>query len=189
MGSGGPLRQGCRGPGERGGCISNGIPVLRTCEGLGSPVLDNIEEKSYIGLLDSLLGTLMSTVAAAKDRHHNTVQVGLRTFFAIAEKWRLTPDEAMTLLGKPGKGTYYNWKNGQVGQITHSHDLQSRISYVLGIFKALEILYQRPDMADAWVRRPNKAFGGQSALDRMLGGQMVDLAAVRDYLDSVRGGW
>jgi Antitoxin Xre/MbcA/ParS C-terminal toxin-binding domain len=131
----------------------------------------------------------MATVAGAKDRHRNAGQVGLRTFFAIAEKWRLTPDEAMTLLGKPGKGTYYNWKNGQVGQIARSHDLQSRISYVLGIFKALEILYQRPEMADAWVRKPNKAFGGQSALDRMLGGQMIDLAAVRDYLDSVRGGW
>ena len=71
----------------------------------------------------------------------------------------------------------------------HSFDLASRISYVLGIFKSLEILYQRPELADQWIRRPNAAFGGQSAMDRMRAGHVVDLAAVRDYLDSVRGGW
>jgi hypothetical protein len=92
-------------------------------------------------------------------------------------------------LGCPSKSTFHTWKNGNVGNIAHSFDLASRISYMLGIFKALEILYQRPEMADEWVRRPNKAFGGQSALDRMCAGQMVDLARVRDYLDSVRGGW
>ena len=52
---------------------------------------------------------------------------------------------------------------------------------------SLETLYQRPELADSWVRKPNDAFGGQSALERMLAGQMADLAAVRDYLDGVRG--
>jgi hypothetical protein len=132
--------------------------------------------------------------AAKRDRlqsrgiHDNTVAVGMRAFFQIAEKWKLSTDEAIALLGYPSKSTYYNWRNGEVSQVAHSFDLASRISYVLGIFKALEILYQRPEMADEWVRRPNKAFGGQSALDRMCAGQMVDLAGVREYLDSVRGG-
>ena len=120
---------------------------------------------------------------------HATLAAGMRAFFAVAEKWKLTPDEAMALLGHPSKSTFYNWKKGDIRQTTaHSFDLASRISYVLGIFKALEILYQRPEMADAWVRKPNAAFGGQPALDRMCAGQMVDLAAVRDYLDAVRGG-
>ncbi len=120
---------------------------------------------------------------------HATLAAGMRAFFAIAEKWRLSPDESMALLGHPSKSTSYNWKKGDLRQTTaHSFDLASRISYVLGIFKALEILYQRPEMADAWVRKPNAAFGGQSALARMCAGQMVDLAAVRDYLDAVRGG-
>jgi hypothetical protein len=121
--------------------------------------------------------------------HDNSVAVGLRAFFAIADKWALTPDEAMALLGHPSKSTFYNWKKGETGQVAHSFDLASRISYVLGIFKALEILYQRPELADQWVRRPNKAFGGRSAMERMRAGHMVDLAAVRDYLDSVRSGW
>jgi hypothetical protein len=121
--------------------------------------------------------------------HDNAVAVGIQAFFRIAEKWNLSNDEAIALLGCPSKSTFHTWKNGNVGNIAHSFDLASRISYMLGIFKALEILYQRPEMADEWVRRPNKAFGGQSALDRMCAGQMVDLARVRDYLDSVRGGW
>jgi hypothetical protein len=118
--------------------------------------------------------------------HHNTIAVGMRAFFNIADKWGLSYDEASALLGQPGKSTYYNWKGGKVGEVVHGLDLGTRISYVLGIFKALQIIYQRPEMADAWVRKPNDAFGGQSALERMLAGQIVDLAEVRAYLDSIR---
>jgi hypothetical protein len=118
----------------------------------------------------------------------SSMAAGMRAFFAIAEKWRLTADEATALLGHPGRSTFYNWRKGDVARV-HNFDLAARLSYVLGIFKALETLYQRPELADEWVRRPNKAFGGQSALERMTAGQMVDLAAVRDYLDGVRDGW
>jgi hypothetical protein len=129
------------------------------------------------------------SASATRGVHDNSVAVGMRAFFNIAEKWGLSPDESIALLGHPSRSTFYNWKNGDVGSIAHSFDLASRISYVLGIFKALEILYQRPELADEWIKRPNKAFGGQSAMDRMQAGHIVDLAAVRDYLDSVRGGW
>ena len=118
--------------------------------------------------------------------HHDTIAVGLRAFFEIAEKWSLSYEESSTLLGQPGRSTYYNWRSGKVGEVVHSLDLGTRISYVLGIFKALEIIYKQPAMADAWVRKPNEAFGGQSALERMLAGQIIDLAQVRAYLDSVR---
>ena len=117
------------------------------------------------------------------------IAAGLRAFFAIADRWGLSPDEARALLGHPSRSTFYNWKHGDIGQVAHGFDLASRLSYVLGIFKALEILYSRPELADAWVRRPNQAFGGQSAMQRMRSGHMVDLAAVRTYLDSARGGW
>jgi hypothetical protein len=130
--------------------------------------------------------------AAVRQRQRlqpSRIAAGLRAFFAIADKWGLSNDEAMVLLGRPARTTFYNWKKGEVGQIAHSLDLESRLSYLLGIFKALELLYQRPELADRWVRQPNEAFGGQSALDRMLAGQIVDLAAVREYLDGVRGGW
>ena len=70
-------------------------------------------------------------------------------------------------------------------------DTLERISYVLGIYRALQILLPDPERADVWVRRPNDAplFGGASALDRMLGGQVADLFVVRQYLDAELGGW
>jgi hypothetical protein len=130
------------------------------------------------------------TLVTTQQRHKlqpSRIAAGLRAFFAIAEKWRLSNEEAMVLLGRPARTTFYNWKKGDVGQIAYSLDLETRLSYLLGIFKALEVLYQQPQLADRWVRQPNEAFGGQSALGRMLAGQIVDLAAVRDYLDGVRG--
>lgn len=117
------------------------------------------------------------------------VSAGLRAFFAIIEKWKLTNDQAIVLLGEPAKATFFKWKRDGYKGTSSALDLATRIGYVLGIFKALEILYTSPELADRWVTQPNLAFGGQSALDRMMGGQIVDLASVRDYLDTVRGGW
>jgi len=117
------------------------------------------------------------------------INAGLRAFFQIVELWGLKTNHALILLGQPSKATFHNWKNGKYSSTGYALDLATRLSYVIGIFKALEILYQRPELADQWVSKPNLAFGGQSALDRLMGGQITDLAAVRDYLDSVRGGW
>jgi hypothetical protein len=110
----------------------------------------------------------------------------LRAWFRIMAVWGLTAEEGRALLGRPSRATFYNWKAGRVAALPH--DVLARISYVLGIYKALQILYQDPAMADAWIRRPNAAFGGQSALDRMLAGDVTDLAAVRAHLDAARGG-
>ena len=110
----------------------------------------------------------------------------LRAWFRIMTLWGLTAEEGRVLLGRPSRATFYNWKAGRVAALPH--DVLARISYVLGIYKALQILYQDPVMADAWVRRPNTAFGGQSALQRMLAGDVTDLAAVRAHLDAARGG-
>lgn len=112
---------------------------------------------------------------------------GLRAFFRIADLWGLTTDEQRVLLGAPPRSTYFKWKRGDVGSV--SRDVLERVSYVLGIFRALEILLPRATSADGWIRRPNDAppFGGRSALDRMLSGNVADLYAVRQYLDATRG--
>ncbi len=111
----------------------------------------------------------------------------LRAFFALAQEWDLRIAEQRTLLGDPPQSTFYKWK--RQGQGTLSRDTLERISYLLGIYKALQILFPRPERASAWIRRPNRAapFGGRSALERMLGGQMADLFEVRRYLDAQRG--
>ena len=64
-----------------------------------------------------------------------------------------------------------------------------RIGYVAGIYKALQILYSDPRLADGWLKRPNRAFGEQTPLQRMRAGDVTDLAAVRSYLDAARAPW
>jgi hypothetical protein len=111
----------------------------------------------------------------------------LRTFWRLAEAWKLKPAEQMTLLGV-GRSALYQWKAGKVGPLDR-HVLE-RLSYLFGIYAALQLLLPGGERADEWVRRPNSAplFNGQSALQRMLGGQVADLYVVRQYLDAQRGG-
>jgi hypothetical protein len=109
----------------------------------------------------------------------------LRTFFRIAEAWRLSEGEQMRLLGLDSRSTFQNWKRGAVSSVPK--DVLERISYVMGIYKGLQVLL--PRTADEWVRKPNKArvFGGRSALDRMVSGNVADLYVVRQYVDAQRG--
>jgi hypothetical protein len=118
-----------------------------------------------------------------------TAQAALRTFFRIAERWQLSASEQTQLLGI-GKSTLYDWRAGKVKRGLEPAVLE-RLSYVFGIFAALQILFREPERADAWLRKPNSAplFGGKSALDRMLAGNVADLFVVRQYLDAQRGGW
>ena len=111
----------------------------------------------------------------------------LRTFFRIADAWKLKPDEARKILGQPARSTFFQWK--QTGAAQLSHDTLERISYVLGIYKALQILLPDSDAADAWIRKPNSApfLQGQSALARMPSGNVADLYVIRQYLDAQRG--
>lgn len=116
---------------------------------------------------------------------------GLRAFARIAEAWGLGTDEQLRLLGEPARSTYFAWrKSPETARVPR--DTLERLSNLLGIYKSLQILLPDPEAADAWVRQPNTAalFGGRSALDRMLAGNVSDLHLVRRYLDSVRsGGW
>ncbi len=114
---------------------------------------------------------------------------GLRAFARIAEAWGLTVDEQLKLLGEPPRSTYFAWRK-QPEKAAVSRDTLERLSNILGIYKSLQILLPDAAAADAWVRQPNSAtpFGGGTALDRMLAGNVSDLNLVRRYLDGVRGG-
>jgi antitoxin Xre/MbcA/ParS-like protein len=124
----------------------------------------------------------------AADLHtRESAQALLRTFFNIAQAWNLSARECMALLGLRSRSTFHVWKDGRAGAL--SRDTVERISYVLGIYKALQILLPSGEAADAWIRKPNAAplFGGRSALDRLTSGNVSDLYEVRRYLDAQRG--
>jgi hypothetical protein len=112
----------------------------------------------------------------------------LRTFFNIMGTWQLNTDQAMTLLGLDSRSTFFKWKkNPESAKL--SPDKLERLSYIFGIYKALQLLLPNADSADGWIKRPNSAlpFQGKSALERMLTGRVADLYVVRQYLDGQRG--
>ena len=114
----------------------------------------------------------------------------LNTFLNIVDAWGLSQTEAMTLLGYDNntRSTYFKWKREPASVKLQKEKLE-RLSYLFGIYKALQVLLPNPSSADAWVKKPNTAplFNGESALSRMLSGNVADLYVVRRYLDSERG--
>lgn len=114
----------------------------------------------------------------------------LPAVFNIFSQWQLTGAQQMTLLGLSNEKTLYNWKNyPQKAKLTR--DVLERTSYILGIYKSLEILLPDRALADQWLATPNDnpLFNGTAPRDRLLAGQVVDLAVVRHFLDAQRGGW
>ena len=105
-------------------------------------------------------------------------RVALKGFFNISDAWGLTENEIVGLLGNPSPVLYQDWRAGK--EPTVPQETLKRISYVFGIYKNLRILFQNESRESAWLRKPNRAFAGESALGRM----SQDLASVRHYLDS-----
>jgi hypothetical protein len=135
--------------------------------------------------------------SAAFNRTPSTVDVrnpaagaaALRTFFRIAEAWKLDNADQLTLLGLRSRTTLAAWRKG--GDVALSPDTLERLSYLFGIYKALQMLLPSSEAADEWIRKPNTGplFNGASALDRLRAGKVADLFLVRQYLDAQRGGW
>lgn len=117
-----------------------------------------------------------------------TASAALQVFFNLSEKWGLQAKEERVLLGDPAESTFYAWKAERAASKL-SRDTLERISYLMGIYKALNILLPNEQSANEWLKKPNEApmFSGDTALNRMLAGNVSDLADVRRYLDAWRG--
>lgn len=129
---------------------------------------------------------------AAGDRQDPAVRrklsaPALRGFFNITRAWELSVNEECGLLGWPAPSTFHKYKSGDAGVL--SFDTLTRISLVLGIYKALHILYPEPAFADQWLRLPNSnaLFGGRAPLAFVLDSGIDGLFHVRRLLDSRRG--
>jgi hypothetical protein len=111
----------------------------------------------------------------------------LKAFFNIAVRWKLRDEDARALLGGVSNGPFYDMKRNP--DRTLDTDRLTRISYLVGIFKALGVLHS-PALADAWVQRPNSnpLFGGLAPLDYMMRGGLPAMQAVRRLLDARRAG-
>lgn len=110
-----------------------------------------------------------------------------RTIVNLFKAWRLTDADARSLLGGMAARTWARWKDGAHGKI--DRDLRTRMAHLMGIHKGLRYLFKEPSRGYSWIRKPNSAFGDQSALQLMLRGEISDLAALREWLDAERGAW
>lgn len=133
------------------------------------------------GWTDSGDGSASGSVTSAE------AEAMLRAAFNLFARWGLGQQEARIVLGQPSPRTFQRWKAGQVADIPH--DTVWRLADLMGIHKALRYMFTEPERGYRWIRQPNAAFGGQSALDRMLAGAPSDLASVRAYLDAERAAW
>ncbi len=111
----------------------------------------------------------------------------LQGFFKLAQAWQLRDEDACVLLGGVSSSAFYEWKKkpGRVLEV----DRITRISYLLGIYKALHILYG-DELADQWAGMPNRniIFGGKTPLRYMQEGGLLAMQTVRALLDARRGG-
>jgi len=111
----------------------------------------------------------------------------LKGFFKLAQAWNLRDEDACVLLGGVSSSSFYEWKKKP--QRVLEVDRLTRISYLLGIYKSLHILYG-DDLADKWVHMPNRnaLFTGRTPLVYMMEGGLLAMQAVRQLLDARRGG-
>ena len=107
-------------------------------------------------------------------------------FFAILEKWEVSIEKGGELLGGRPRSSMYKLKTA-AGTLTQ--DELTRISYLVGIYKALHILLPE-ELADLWVTQPNDdvLFAGRTPLDFMVREGIPGMQQVRCLLDAARGG-
>ena len=124
------------------------------------------------------------TDRAVRDR---LSRAAVRAFFNIMARWNVRDEDARGLLGGMTNGPYYELKRAP--DRVMDVDRLTRISLLIGIFKALNILHSEP-LADRWVHLPNtnRIFGGATPLAYMLRGGLPALLTVRRLLDARRAG-
>jgi hypothetical protein len=124
---------------------------------------------------------------SSREERQRLSRSALRGFFRLADRWKLRDEDARALLGGVSSSTFYEWKKRPERLL--DVDRITRISYLVGIYKALHVLYGDA-LADAWVTLPNTnvIFGGRTPLDYMAAGGLLAMQTVRRLLDARRGG-
>lgn len=122
----------------------------------------------------------------SRDAREKLSASALKAFFNIVDRWKVRDETARELLGGISNGTFYKLKRSPK---TLGQDELLRVSYLIGIFKALNILYSEP-LADSWMQRPNSnsIFKGETPLSYIRMGGIPALQTVRRLLDARRGG-
>jgi hypothetical protein len=124
---------------------------------------------------------------AAKSERERLSKSALKAFFNTMDRWKVRDEDARRLLGGVSNGPFYEMKKNPDKVL--EADRLTRISYLIGIFKALNILYSEK-LADAWMQLPNtnRIFQGETPLSYVAKGGLPAMEVVRRLLDARRGG-
>ncbi|RJS92694.1 antitoxin Xre-like helix-turn-helix domain-containing protein [Salinisphaera sp. Q1T1-3] len=131
--------------------------------------------------------------ASAPETTADQANAAVKAVLRIAERWQLGDADLGIALGGVSVPTITRWRmrlrRGQPTAAQLDRDRMDRISYLLGIYKALHILFLDETQADRWIHRPVELPGmeGRSAIEVIRGGSMDDLRHVRRFLDGWRG--
>lgn len=111
----------------------------------------------------------------------------IRGFLNIARKWKLTEEQSRALLGGVASSTFHAWKIAPKRSL--DQDTLTRISLLIGIYKALNIYFGKP-WADRWVTLENRGspFAGRTPVAFMMQRGQPGMVEVRRMLDMWRGG-
>jgi hypothetical protein len=128
----------------------------------------------------------------SREDRTRTSAPGLRAFRKIADRFDLSEADRIAILGDPGRSTYHQWmkKVREQQPLTLPLDTLLRVSAILGVYKALTILFEDESQALIWLKGAHKGtlFAGASPMSYMLEGGHDGLMSVRRYLDAWRGG-
>lgn len=129
----------------------------------------------------------MALDLSRKENRTRLSPAAVKGLMRIAAHWRLRDDDTRVLLGGMSNGSFYTLKSR--GSKALDEDQLTRVSLLVGIYKALNILYS-PKLADAWMSLPNAnpMFGGESPLNYVKKGGIPALLRVRQLVDARRGG-
>jgi hypothetical protein len=111
-----------------------------------------------------------------------------RMLVELFRRWELSAADQAALLGlsAQSRSTVARYRRGE--PLADNADLLARAGHLLGIHKALRIVFpQDRDLAYRWVSAPNRRFGGATPLEVMRRHGYEGILAVRRYLDFERG--
>jgi len=122
-----------------------------------------------------------------KENRTRLSPAAIKGLFRIAAHWKLRDEDTRELLGGISGGSFYALK-GRTAKTLNTDQL-TRISLLIGIYKALNIYFNKP-LADRWITFGNRGpmFAGASPLDYMIQNGLPGMLDVRRMLDAWRGG-
>jgi Protein of unknown function (DUF2384) len=111
-----------------------------------------------------------------------------RAVTKLFELWQLTAADQLMLLGLNESNRIALQRYAKGEALAANRDLLERVGHLLGIHKALKLLYpHNPEIVGGWMSSPNALFDGAPPVDIARRFGFAGLLMVRGTLDRMRG--